>query len=135
MRIDYCNSLLIELPKTQLAPVQSVLNAASRMIACLPPYLHISDYMINELHWLPALTRVRYKVLRLVAKSQQGLPPKYLCELMSKNRYLPAPLVLCALLIVVIFLYHGPVILYLRIGPLLWSVLHSGMTLLLLSGV
>src|SRR6218665_3663271 len=48
------------------------------------PYSHISDYMINELHWLPILARVRYKVLLLVAKSQQGLAPKHLCELMSK---------------------------------------------------
>src|SRR6218665_33029 len=47
----------------------------------LPPYSHISDYMIKELHWLPILARVRYKVLLLVAKSQQG---RYLCELMSK---------------------------------------------------
>src|SRR6218665_2872504 len=54
------------------------------MIARLPPYSHISDYMINELHWLPILARVRYKVLLLPAKSQQGLGPKYLCELMSK---------------------------------------------------
>src|SRR6218665_1124063 len=53
-------------------------------IARLPPYSHISDYMINELHWLPILARVRYKVLLLVAKSKQGLAPKYLCELMSK---------------------------------------------------
>src|SRR6218665_337676 len=77
-------SLLIGLPRTWLAPLQSVLNAAARMIARLPPYSHISDYMINELHWLPILARVRYKVLHLVAKSQQGLAPKYLCELMSK---------------------------------------------------
>src|SRR6218665_2244364 len=59
--IDYCNSLLIGLPKTRLAPVQYVLNAAARMIARLPPYSHISDCMINELHWLPILARVRYK--------------------------------------------------------------------------
>src|SRR6218665_3443930 len=83
-RIDYCNSPLIGLPKTRLAPVQSVLNAAARMIARLPPYSHISDYMINELHLLPILARVRYKVILLVAKSQQGLAPKYLGELMSK---------------------------------------------------
>src|SRR6218665_1732187 len=83
-RIDNCNSLLIGLPKTWLAHLQSVLNAAARMIACLPPYSHISDYMINELHWFPILARVRYKVLLLVAKCQQGLAPKYLCELMSK---------------------------------------------------
>ena len=30
-------------------------------------------------------TRIRCKALRLVAKSQQGLTPKYLCELMSKQ--------------------------------------------------
>ena len=35
--------------------------------------------MISELHWLPILARVRYKVLLLVVKSQ------YLCELMSKQ--------------------------------------------------
>src|SRR6218665_2189053 len=64
--------------------MQSVLNAAARMLARLQPYSHISDYMINELHWLPIFARVRYKVLLLVAKSQQGLAPKYLCELMSK---------------------------------------------------
>src|SRR6218665_2805615 len=46
--------------------------------------LAISDYMIKELPWLPVLVRVRYKILFLVAKSQQGLAPKCLCELMSK---------------------------------------------------
>src|SRR6218665_2043304 len=40
-RIDYCNSLLIGLPKTRLSPLQTVLNAAARLIARLPllPYL------------------------------------------------------------------------------------------------
>ena len=85
--------------------------------------------MINELHWLPILALVSYKVLLLVAKSQQGLAPKYLCELMFKPPS-AAPLVRCALLIVVIFLYLGPVLLYPNIGPLLWWVLHYGMTLL-----
>ena len=65
--------LLIGLPKTRLASVQSVLNAAARIIARLPPYSHISDYMINELHWLSIFARVNYKVLLLVAKSKQGL--------------------------------------------------------------
>ena len=135
-RIDYCNSLLIGLPETRLAPVLSVLNAAARMIARLPPYSHISDCMINELHWRPILARVRYmyRVLLLVAKSQQGLAPKYLCELMSKPPS-ARPLVSCALLIILIFLYLGPVLLYPRIGPLLWWVLHYGMTLLLHLGV
>src|SRR6218665_2575700 len=40
-RIDYCNSLLIGLPKTRLSPLQTVLNAAARLIARLPRYSHI----------------------------------------------------------------------------------------------
>src|SRR5688572_14894453 len=49
-RIDYCNSLLIGLPKVRLSPV---LNAAARLIAHLPKYFHISSFMVNQLHWLP----------------------------------------------------------------------------------
>src|SRR6218665_482273 len=59
-------------------------RAPRRELERLPPYSHISDCMIKELHWLPILARVRYKALLLVAKSQQGLAPRYLCELMSK---------------------------------------------------
>src|SRR6218665_3725454 len=40
-RIDYCNSLLIGLPKSRLAPLQSVLNAAARLIARIPRFSHI----------------------------------------------------------------------------------------------
>src|SRR6218665_979222 len=43
-RIDYCNSLLIGLPKTRLSPLQTVLNAAARFIARLPRYSHIPYY-------------------------------------------------------------------------------------------
>src|SRR6218665_1756559 len=44
-RIDYCNSLLIGLPKSRLSPFQTVLNAAARLIARLPRYSHISYYI------------------------------------------------------------------------------------------
>ena len=82
-RIDYCNSVLIGLPKVRLSSVQSVLNAA-RLIARLPRYSHISTYMTNDLHWLPLSARIKYKILLLVTKSQQGLAPRYLCDLMCK---------------------------------------------------
>jgi len=83
-RIDYCNSVLIGLPKVRLSSVQSVLNAAARLIARLPRYSHISTYMTNDLHWLPLSARIKYKILLLVTKSQQGLAPRYLCDLMCK---------------------------------------------------
>ena len=80
-RIDYCNSLLIGLPKVRLSPIQSVLNAAARLIARLPKYSHISSFMINQLHWLPLSARIQYKVLSLVLKSKLGLAPMYLSDL------------------------------------------------------
>src|SRR6218665_2937457 len=65
-RIDYCNSLLIGRPKTRLAPLQTVLNTAARLIARLPRYSHISYYIKEHLHWLPISTRIEYKVLLMV---------------------------------------------------------------------
>src|SRR6218665_2442910 len=61
-RIDYCNYLLIGLP------LQTVLNAAARLIARLPRYSHISYYIKEHLHWLPISTRIEYKVLLIVLK-------------------------------------------------------------------
>ena len=77
-RIDYCNSLLIGLPKTRLAPLQSVLNTAARLIARLPRYSHISAFMVKELHWLPLHARIQFKVLSVIFKAQRGLGPKYI---------------------------------------------------------
>src|SRR6218665_3396027 len=77
-RIDYCNSLLIGLPKTRLSPLQTVLNAAARLFARLPRYSHISSYIKEHLHWLPIFTRIEYKGLLIVLKAQMGVAPKYL---------------------------------------------------------
>ena len=58
-RIDNCNSLLIGLPKSRLSPLQSVLNTAARLIARLPRY---SRFMFQELHWLPVIARIQFKI-------------------------------------------------------------------------
>ena len=81
-RLDYCNSLLIGLPKVRLSPLQSVLNAAARLIARLPRFSHISSYMSEQLHWLPFSARIKFKVLVLVLKSRLGMAPRYLVDLM-----------------------------------------------------
>ena len=83
-RIDYCNSLLIGLPKVRLSPLQSVLNAAARLIARRPRYSHISTFMFQELHWLPICARIKFKILILVSKSQRGLAPKYLADVIHR---------------------------------------------------
>src|SRR6218665_3253272 len=77
-RIDFCNSLLIGLPKTRLSPLQTVLNAAARLIARLPRYSHIPSYIKDHLHWLPISTQIECKVMLIVLKAQMGVAPKYL---------------------------------------------------------
>ena len=52
--------------------------------ARLPRYSHISTYMTDVLYWLPVASRIQYKVLLLVLRTQLGLAPKYLCDLMRK---------------------------------------------------
>ena len=83
-RIDYCNSLFLGLPKVRLSPLQSVLNAAARLIARLPRFSHISSYMLEQLHWLPLTARIQLKVLVLICRSYSGLAPKYLCCLVRR---------------------------------------------------
>jgi len=92
-RIDYCNSLLIALPKNRLSPLQTVLNAVARLIARLSRYSHISSYIKEHLHCLPISTRIEYKVLLIVLKAQMGVVPKYLRD---ANRLLPHSFVLYA---------------------------------------
>src|SRR6218665_304691 len=75
-RIDYCNSLLAGLPKVCLSPLQSVLNAATRLIARPNLTSHISTFMFDHLHWLKLIARIQIKVLTLIYRSHIGQVPK-----------------------------------------------------------
>src|SRR6218665_1919884 len=79
-RSDYCNSLLIGLPKSRLAPLQSVLNAAARLIDRIPRFSHISTFMTEQLHWLPLSTLIHFKIIILVYNAFLGLAPRALCK-------------------------------------------------------
>jgi len=65
-------------------PLQSVLNAAARLIARLPRYSRISSFMFEQLHWLPLSARIKFKVLILVSKAQRGLVQKYLTDVIHR---------------------------------------------------
>src|SRR6218665_1128222 len=53
-----------------MLPIESVLNAAARLIAGLLKFSHISTIMINQLHWLPLSARLELKILVVVLKSK-----------------------------------------------------------------
>jgi len=76
-RLDYGNAVLIGLPVYLVCRLQSVLNAAARLIYHMRSADHITDALIS-LHWLRASQRIEYKVAVLTYKVLHGSAPWYL---------------------------------------------------------
>jgi len=76
-RLDYGNSVLVGLPAYLIRRLQSVLNAAARLIFHLRRSDHISDALVC-LHWLRVPERVEYKIAVLTHKVLCGTAPRYL---------------------------------------------------------
>ena len=78
-RLDYCYSLLIDLPLAHIQRLQSVQNAAARLIFNLRRCDHITDALIS-LHWLRVPERITFKVATLTYRALHGSAPPYLAS-------------------------------------------------------
>ena len=66
-RLDYCNSISYGCPSYEIQKLQSVQNAAARIITHSKKYDHITPIR-TELHWLPVEEIIIFKNLHLVKK-------------------------------------------------------------------
>jgi len=83
-RLDYCNSLPFGISDGLLRRLQSVQNAAARLITGACRCDHITP-VLWQLHWLPVHQCIVFKIAGLVHQSLVGAAPAYLadCRLLS----------------------------------------------------
>jgi len=78
-RLDYCNSLLYGVSNSLPAKLQTVQNAAARVITGSRKFDHITP-VLRDLHWLSARQRITFKLAMMVYKCLHGLAPSYLAD-------------------------------------------------------
>jgi len=78
-RLDYCNSLFFGISEGLMNRLQTVQNAAARLVTGTRRCDHISP-LLRQLHWLLVRQRVEFKVATLVHQSLSGMSPPYLAD-------------------------------------------------------
>ena len=81
-RLDNLNSLLYGVDDYLLSKLQLVQNNSACVICNLRKSDHISS-TLKDLHRFPVKSRILYNILLTVFKSQHGLAPRYLTDLLT----------------------------------------------------
>ena len=91
-RLDYCNSLLNEMPGYKLKHIPRMQNIAAIAVSRCNYRDHITPVLIS-VHWLPVKCHIVFKLLLLTYKCLNWCVPRYLsCLVMSrKHSYEPRP--------------------------------------------
>ena len=79
-RLDYCNSLLYNVPTHKTDRLQRLRNQCVRILIKSPRREHITS-VLKSLHWL----KIHDKILMLTYKSYYNIALTYLCELISRR--------------------------------------------------
>ena len=66
-RLDYGNATLAGLPCNQLDRLQSVMNAAARLVCSARKYDHVTP-LVRDLHWVRVPQQIEFKLSVLVIR-------------------------------------------------------------------
>ena len=83
-RLDYGNATLAGITSLQLWRLQSVMNAAARLVFSASRSDHVTP-LLRRLHWL----RAQYKLAVLAYRCLHGLAPAYLADVLHPVTDLP----------------------------------------------
>ena len=81
-KLDFMNSILVNIPDCHLRRLQAIQNTAARIVTRTERIDHITPVLIT-FHWLPIKYRIIYKKCLLTFKVISGTAPKYLCNLVD----------------------------------------------------
>ena len=77
-RVDYCNSIFYGATNIVVKRLQSVLNAAARLISNKRKFDNITPVLRDQLHWLLIRQRIEFKIAVFVRNAVHGRGPTYL---------------------------------------------------------
>ena len=81
-KLDYCNSLYLNLPKNEINRLQQIQNTLARTVANAKHRDHITP-ILQSLHWLKIQERIHYKVISITNNLLHTSEPQYLARLLT----------------------------------------------------
>ena len=81
-KLDYCNSLFLNINTQHINRLQLILNSAARAVTKTPKFHHITPHL-KSLHWLKITQRIQYKIISLTYKSLQYNQPSSISDLLT----------------------------------------------------
>jgi len=82
--VDYCCSVLTDVCGALLQRLQSMLNAAARLVFSVRRSKHTTP-LLRELHWLKIPERIQFRLCVLMQCCLHGSAPPYLAEMLHRT--------------------------------------------------
>ena len=78
-KLDYCNDLLVSLPKSQIGKLQAILNSVAHLISGIKKFEHLTPTLM-DLHWLLIEKQILFEVLYMTYKALNDLASQYISD-------------------------------------------------------